>query len=103
MKGDGALNGRTIVVTRAAAQAQRFVTLLEDAGARVLEAPTIAIEPPVSWEPLDRGLDDLTTFTWVMFTSVNGVAMVDRRLRERGLAPTRAKWSPSARARAGIV
>ena len=48
MKGDGALNGRTIVVTRAAAQAQRFVTLLEDAGARVLEAPTIAIEPPVS-------------------------------------------------------
>ena len=88
MKGDGALNGRTIVVTRAAAQAQRFVTLLEDAGARVLEAPTIGIEPPVSWEPLDRGLDDLTTFTWVMFTSVNGVAMVDRRLRERGLGWT---------------
>src|SRR5207245_11131713 len=60
-------------------------TLLEAAGVSVLEAPTIAIEPPISWDPLDRALDELSTFTWVMFTSVNGVAMVDRRLRERGL------------------
>ena len=85
MKNGGALNGRTIVVTRAAEQAGRFVALLQDAGARVLEAPTIAIEPPISWDPLDRALDELATFTWVMFTSVNGVAMVDRRLRERHL------------------
>jgi uroporphyrinogen III methyltransferase/synthase len=85
VKNGGALNGRTIVVTRAAEQARRFVALLEDAGARVLQAPTIVIEPPVSWEPLDRALDDLATFAWVMFTSVNGVVMVDRRLRERGL------------------
>ncbi len=78
------LEGRTIVVTRAAAQAQRFTQLLEAAGARVLEAPTIAIEPPSSWEPLDAALDALDTFTWLVFTSVNGVAMFDRRLRARG-------------------
>ena len=78
------LDGRTIVVTRAAAQARSFVELLRADGARVIEAPTIAIEPPTSWEPLDATLDDLGRYTWVVFTSVNGVAMVDRRLRERG-------------------
>jgi uroporphyrinogen III methyltransferase / synthase len=78
------LDRRTIVVTRAAAQARRFVELLRADGARVIEAPTIAIEPPTSWEPLDATLDDLGRYTWVVFTSVNGVAMVDRRLRERG-------------------
>jgi uroporphyrinogen III methyltransferase/synthase len=80
------LDGRTIVVTRAAAQAQRFTQLLEEAGARVLEAPAIVIAPPPSWEPLDAALDAIGTFTWVIFTSVNGVAMVDRRLPARGLA-----------------
>jgi uroporphyrinogen III methyltransferase/synthase len=79
------LDGRTIVVTRAAAQAQRFTQLLEAAGARVLEAPAIVIAPPPSWEPLDAALEVLETFTWVIFTSVNGVAMVDRRLPARGL------------------
>ena len=57
------LDGRTIVVTRAAAQAQRFTALLEAAGARVLEAPAIVIAPPPSWEPLDTALDALETFT----------------------------------------
>jgi uroporphyrinogen III methyltransferase / synthase len=80
------LDGRTIVVTRAAAQAQRFTQLLEAAGARVLEAPAIVIAPPPSWEALDAALDAVDTFTWVIFTSVNGVAMVDRRLPVRGLA-----------------
>ncbi|HTO10385.1 MAG TPA: uroporphyrinogen-III synthase [Candidatus Binatia bacterium] len=82
---DRPLDGRTIVVTRAAAQAQRFTQLLEAAGARVLEAPAIVIAPPPSWEPLDSALAALETYTWVIFTSVNGVAMVDRRLTARGL------------------
>jgi uroporphyrinogen III methyltransferase / synthase len=80
------LAGRTIVVTRAAAQAREFVALLEAKGATVLEAPTIAIEPPSSWAPLDAALDALDDTAWVVFTSVNGVLMVDRRLGERGLS-----------------
>jgi uroporphyrinogen III methyltransferase/synthase len=86
------------VVTRAADQASGFVELLEGAGARVLRAPTIAIEPPVSWGPLDRALDELATFTWAVFTSVNGVAMVGRRLEERGL-----DWSGFARLRVAAI
>ena len=77
-QGARVLEGRTIVVTRAAAQAQRFTQLLEAAGARVIEAPAIVIGPPPSWEPLDTALAALTTFAWVVFTSVNGVSMVDR-------------------------
>jgi uroporphyrinogen III methyltransferase / synthase len=92
------LERRTIVVTRAAPQAQRFVQLLEDAGARVLQAPTIAIEPPQSWEPLDAALATLDTFTWVIFTSVNGVAMVDRRLSARGLG-----WAAVAKKRVAAI
>ncbi len=82
----GPLTGRTIVVTRAAAQAAPFVALLEAEGARVLTAPTIAIDPPASWAPLDDALARLDAFVWVIFTSVNGVAMVDRRLGELGLS-----------------
>src|ERR671934_1673337 len=92
------LEGRTIVVTRAAAQAQRFTQLLEAAGARVLEAPAIVIGPPPSWEPLDTALAALDTFTWIIFTSVNGVAMVDRRLAARGLS-----WSAMAARRVAAI
>lgn len=73
-----------MVVTRAAEQARGLSRLLEAAGARVLEVPTIAIEPPPSWEPLDRALESLGEFDWIVFTSVNAVRWVDARLRARG-------------------
>jgi uroporphyrinogen III methyltransferase/synthase len=79
------LAGRVIVVTRPRAQARAFASLLEEAGATVLLAPTIAIEPPTSWEPLDRALGRLAEYQWAVFTSVNGVEMVSRRLAHLGL------------------
>jgi uroporphyrinogen III methyltransferase/synthase len=95
---DAPLAGRTIVVTRPAEQARHFIDALVAAGARVLAAPTIAIEPPPSWEPLDRALDNVAGFAWVIFTSVNGVAMVDRRLRARGRG-----WPALRRARVAAI
>jgi uroporphyrinogen III methyltransferase/synthase len=92
------LEGRTIVVTRASAQAQRFASLLSAAGASVLETPTIAIEAPASWAPLDAALDAAASFRWLIFTSVNGVIMVDRRLGMRRLP-----WSGFARARVAAI
>jgi uroporphyrinogen III methyltransferase / synthase len=81
----GALAGRTVAITRAASQAGSLRRLLEAAGATVIEAPTIAIDPPPSWEPLDAALRALATFDWVVFTSVNGVAMAGRRLAALGI------------------
>src|SRR5213076_824271 len=68
------------------------------AGARVLRAPTIAIEPPQSWDPHDAALDALDAFAWIIFTSVNGVVMVDRRLSSRGLG-----WMAVARRRVAAI
>ena len=78
------LAGRVILVTRPREQAERFATLLEAAGATVLVAPTIAIEPPSSWEPLDEALGRASRYEWVIFTSVNGVAMARLRLERAG-------------------
>jgi uroporphyrinogen III methyltransferase/synthase len=74
------LAGRVVLVTRAHGQAGRFATLLEEAGARVIVAPTIVIEPPDSWGPVDDALARSKEYRWVIFTSVNGVAMVRQRL-----------------------
>jgi uroporphyrinogen III methyltransferase / synthase len=76
------LTGRVVLVTRAREQAGAFAELLEAAGARVLLVPTIAIEPPDSWDPLDAALTG--DFDWIVFTSVNGVAMVRQRLEAAG-------------------
>ncbi len=92
------LAGRTVVVTRAAEQAGVFVTLLEEAGARVMQAPTIAIEAPESWAPVDAALADLGRFTWVIFTSVNGVRMIGVRLGALGRS-----WSALSGARVAAI
>ncbi len=78
------LAGRVILVTRAREQAGRFAALLEEAGARVLMVPTIVIEPPDSWAPLDEALARSREYRWAIFTSVNGVEMVRRRLEQAG-------------------
>jgi len=81
-RGDKPLAGRVVLVTRAREQAGAFAELLEAAGARVMLVPTIAIEPPDSWAPLDAALAE--EHQWVVFTSVNGVAMVRRRVEATG-------------------
>jgi uroporphyrinogen III methyltransferase/synthase len=78
------LADRVVVVTRAAAQAGALRDALEADGARVVVMPTIVIEPPADWAPLDAALDRAADYRWVIFTSVNGVEMTRRRLAERG-------------------
>ncbi len=64
------LFGRRIVVTRARHQAAEFTSLLEAAGAWVLEYPTIEItELDVPEDALDRA----SRADWLVLTSVNGV------------------------------
>jgi uroporphyrinogen III methyltransferase/synthase len=77
------LANRRIVVTRPRAQAQRFIDLLEQQGAEVIRFPTIEIVPMASYERLDATIDQLTTYDWLIFTSVNGVQYFMDRLRIR--------------------
>ncbi|MBW1743482.1 MAG: uroporphyrinogen-III synthase, partial [Deltaproteobacteria bacterium] len=78
------LLGKTVVVTRARAQASDLVDLLSDLGAECLECPTIKVVPPGDWSPLDSAIDNLGDYNWLVFTSVNGVSFFFERLFERG-------------------
>ena len=78
------LFGKTIVVTRAREQASDLVTALTDLGAECLEFPTIQVVPPDNWSALDAALDGLSSYDWVIFTSVNGVKYFFERLFARG-------------------
>ncbi|MDA1191325.1 MAG: uroporphyrinogen-III C-methyltransferase [Candidatus Poribacteria bacterium] len=78
------LFGRKIVVTRARAQASNLVELLTDAGAEVIECPTIRCEPPEDDAPLRDAIARLAAFDWVIFTSQNSVEYVWAALRDAG-------------------
>lgn len=77
------LAGRTVVITRALAQAAEFIAELERYGARVLLCPTIEIAEPESYQRLDEALDHLYGYDWIVFTSANGVDYFLKRLEAR--------------------
>ena len=79
------LFGRRVVVTRARAQAGELSVELERLGAEVLEFPTIEIQPPEDFGPLDEAIRELDSFSWLIFTSVNGVEALVERLAHHGL------------------
>ena len=67
------LTGKQILITRARDQSSAFARQLRDQGAEVIEFPTIEIVPPLRWDGLDQAIDRLTSYDWVIFTSINGV------------------------------
>ncbi|MGQ9647299.1 MAG: uroporphyrinogen-III synthase [Thermodesulfobacteriota bacterium] len=77
------LAGKKILITRARDQAAVFASTLKDLGAEVVELPTIEIVPPVSWKRLDRAIDQIASYDWLIFTSVNGVNFFWQRWKER--------------------
>ncbi|MFQ5723808.1 MAG: uroporphyrinogen-III synthase [Terriglobia bacterium] len=81
------LAGRRIVITRRREQAEGLREALRRKGAAVIEFPTIALEPPRSWHGLDRALEYLDDYAWVIFTSANGVEFFFQRLRVRRIRP----------------
>ena len=74
------LQGKTVLVTRAASQAGDFCHRLQTQGATVLEMPTLEIVPPSSWDDLDGAIAQLASFDWLILTSANGVHAFFERL-----------------------
>jgi uroporphyrinogen-III synthase len=85
------LRGLTVVVTRAAAQGEELSRPLRRLGARVVELPTIRLEPPADGgAALTGALADPSRYDWVVVTSVNGArAVLDRSPDARRLAGVR--------------
>lgn len=67
------LFGQRVVVTRAREQAGEFVQRLGEAGAEVLEIPSIKINPPSNHQNIADVMLELNTYDWLVFTSPNGV------------------------------
>lgn len=72
-----ALDGRSVVITRAATQNESLRRILEARGAHVVEVPLIAIaEPEDEGRERDAVLQRLHEFDWVVVTSPNGAERV---------------------------
>ncbi len=73
------LDGRRVLVTRAAHQAGKLSEGLRAAGAEPVEVPVLEILPPASYEPLNQALQHLYSYDWLIFTSANTVRAVTER------------------------
>ena len=78
------LFGQRIVVTRPRQDAFRAAAVLEEMGAEVLFASTVEVKAITEPTFIDRALDRLADYEWLVFTSANGVRFFMRRLKERG-------------------
>ncbi|PIE71053.1 MAG: uroporphyrinogen-III C-methyltransferase [Deltaproteobacteria bacterium] len=78
------LFGKRILVTRSRHQASDLVTRLAALGAECIEAPTIDVVPIADMAPLDTAIHGLSDYSWIVFTSVNGVDMFFSRLTALG-------------------
>jgi len=69
------LFGKRIVVTRSRRQMARFSQKLSELGAEVLEIPAVKGVDPDNKQDLIDALLSLHAYDWLVFTSVNGVAV----------------------------
>jgi uroporphyrinogen III methyltransferase/synthase len=67
------LMGKHILVTRSREQSGELVKLLSGLGAACLECPLIKVVPIEENPPLDQCIEILSSYDWIIFTSVNGV------------------------------
>ncbi|WP_052807230.1 uroporphyrinogen-III synthase [Risungbinella massiliensis] len=82
----GVLQGWTVLVTRAKSQASELSQLFQEMGAKVREFPVIRFDPPTNRVVLDQALSMLSSFQWLILTSVNGVAAFFDRMQEKQIA-----------------
>ena len=84
------MSGQCVLVPRSHEQADEFCAKLEKRGARTISQPAIVIRDPADWGPVDRAIERLEEFDWVVFSSVNGVRYFCNRVLERLGEPGRA-------------
>lgn len=80
------LRGKTVLVACSAGKRPALLHGLQEAGARVLHFPIIEIRDIEDKQPLDRALDTLNKYAWIVFTSVYGVIYFSRRFYGRNIS-----------------
>src|SRR5258706_8752698 len=84
MSADNPLDGKCVVITRAAEQSSELKCGLENFGPRVLLLPAVSFFGPSDTTHVDRVIASLETFDWVFFTSANAVRFFADRCRKVG-------------------
>jgi uroporphyrinogen III methyltransferase/synthase len=77
---DKPMFGHRILVTR---EHSTGFEPLEELGAEIIEFPTIEIVPPDDYDGLDAAIAEIHSYTWIIFTSANGVRYFLRRFFEK--------------------
>ena len=78
------LFGRRVLVTRSRPQASVLSELLAEEGAEPVEVPTIEFLPMEDYSEIDRSIENLRDYSWVFFTSTNGVEAFMGRVEQLG-------------------
>ena len=78
------MKGETVVVTRPAERMGDLPRKLRELGARVIEYPCIRTAPCRDRSELDRALENLNRYRWLVFTSPGGPEYFFRALSESG-------------------
>jgi len=88
---------KRILITRSPHQASDLADRLRALGAEPILIPTIALEDPSTFEPLDTAIAALDQFNWLLFTSANAVEAFHKRAIAKG-APFIAPFAMSGKA-----
>jgi uroporphyrinogen-III synthase/uroporphyrinogen III methyltransferase/synthase len=96
LAGRRVLEGKRILVTRAAHQAGKLSEGLRALGAEPVEVPVLEIQPPADLAPLDHALRSLDAYDWLILTSANTVRSLQERSEALGLAFTASSRSKVA-------
>jgi uroporphyrinogen-III synthase len=76
------LHNRKIVVTRSKAQAAGFIEKLKALGAHPILFSTIQIREAEDWQACDEAIEELSSYDWLIFSSLNGAHFFLSRLRQ---------------------
>lgn len=74
------LSGKRIMITRPRHQAQKMADLVTDLGGEPLTFPTIEITP-LAETPVDQAIANIEKYSWLAFTSINGVSAFFERMQ----------------------
>jgi len=75
------LSGKRVVITRPRHQSESMAKLVTALGGEPFLFPTIEIIPPNDFTPMDSAIEKIDIYSWVIFSSVNGVEAFFERLR----------------------
>ena len=83
------LLGKKILITRAEHQSKQLIDSFEELGASPIAIPTIEIQKLSDYSKLDSALNNISDYSWIVFTSVNSVQIVCSQIRSLGIDPTK--------------